>query len=122
MKKFNKKIILITSFSTLITIFFVCALFFFIGKTYSSAPVTTELNGTSIYITGEGVTWDGSKYEVEPGSDIQIQIVNETRLFKSVSNTFKEKIYNDPSKKIPDVDKRQRQEIEDKKNAVLQQY
>lgn len=85
MKKFNKKIILITSFSTLITIFFVCALFFFIGKTYSSAPVTTELNGTSIYITGEGVTWDGSKYEVEPGSDIQIQIVNETRLFKSVT-------------------------------------
>ena len=45
-----------------------------------------------------------------------------TRLLKSVSNTFKEKIYNDPSKKIPDVDKRQRQEIEDKKNAVLQQY
>ena len=45
-----------------------------------------------------------------------------TRLLKSVSNTFKEKIYNDPSKKLPAVDKRQKQEIEDKKNAVLQQY
>jgi len=45
-----------------------------------------------------------------------------TRLLKNVSNTFKDKIYNDPSKKLPVIDKRQRQEIEDKKNAIIQQY
>jgi hypothetical protein len=45
-----------------------------------------------------------------------------TRLLKNISNTFKEKIYNDPSAKLSAIDKRQRQEIEDKKNAVIQQY
>lgn len=45
-----------------------------------------------------------------------------TRLLRNVSNTFRDKIYDDPSKKLPVIDKRQRKEIEDKKNAIIQQY
>ena len=42
-----------------------------------------------------------------------------TRLFKSLGNIFSDKLSGDNAKKLPAIDKRQRREIEDKKNAEL---
>ena len=42
-----------------------------------------------------------------------------TRLFKNLGNIFSDKLSGDDSKKLPTIDKRQRREIEDKKNAEL---
>ena len=42
-----------------------------------------------------------------------------TRLFKSLGNIFSDKLRGDDAKKLPTIDKRQRREIEDKKNAEL---
>ena len=42
-----------------------------------------------------------------------------TRLFKNLANIFSDKLITDDSKKVPVIDKRQRKEIEDKKNAEL---
>ena len=42
-----------------------------------------------------------------------------TRLFKNLANIFSENIGGDDAKKEPVIDKRQRKEIEDKKNAEL---
>ena len=42
-----------------------------------------------------------------------------TRLFKSLGNIFSDKLSGDDAKKLPTIDKRQRREIEDKKNAEL---
>ena len=45
-----------------------------------------------------------------------------TRLMKSLANTFQDKTIADQEKKLLRADKRQLQEIEEKKNAVIQQY
>ncbi len=45
-----------------------------------------------------------------------------TRLMKSLANTFQDKTIADQEKKLPRTDKRQLQEIEEKKNAINQQY
>ena len=42
-----------------------------------------------------------------------------TRLVKSLGNIFSDKLSGDDAKKLPTIDKRQRREIEDKKNAEL---
>ena len=42
-----------------------------------------------------------------------------TRLFKSLGNIFSDKLSGDDAKKLPTIDKRQRREIEDKRNAEL---
>ena len=42
-----------------------------------------------------------------------------TRLFKNLANIFSDKMGGDDTKKFPIIDKRQRKEIEDKKNAEL---
>ena len=42
-----------------------------------------------------------------------------TRLFKSFGNIFSDKLSGDDTKKLPTIDKRQRREIEDKRNAEL---
>ena len=42
-----------------------------------------------------------------------------TRLFKNLGNIFSDKLSGDDAKKLPIIDKRQRREIEDKKNAEL---
>lgn len=42
-----------------------------------------------------------------------------TRLFKNLANIFYDKMGGDDNKKLPIIDKRQRREIEDKKNAEL---
>ena len=42
-----------------------------------------------------------------------------TRLFKNLGNIFSDKLSGDDAKKLPTIDKRQRREIEDKKNAEL---
>lgn len=42
-----------------------------------------------------------------------------TRLFKNLANIFSDRLGGDDSKKLPVIDKRQRREIEDKKNAEL---
>lgn len=42
-----------------------------------------------------------------------------TRLFKNLANIFSDKMGGDDNKKLPTIDKRQRREIEDKKNAEL---
>ena len=42
-----------------------------------------------------------------------------TRLFKNLGNIFSDKLSDDDAKKLPTIDKRQRREIEDKKNAEL---
>lgn len=42
-----------------------------------------------------------------------------TRLFKGLANTFSDKLGYDSSKNLPEIDKRLRKEIEDKKNAEL---
>lgn len=42
-----------------------------------------------------------------------------TRLFKNLANIFSDKMGGDDNKKLPIIDKRQRKEIEDKKNAEL---
>lgn len=41
------------------------------------------------------------------------------RLFKSLGNIFSDKLGGDDAKKLPTIDKRQRREIEDKRNAEL---
>ena len=42
-----------------------------------------------------------------------------TRLFKNLGNIFSDKLNGDDAKKLPTIDKRQRREIEDKRNAEL---
>ena len=42
-----------------------------------------------------------------------------TRLFKNLGNMFSDKLSGDDTKKLPTIDKRQRREIEDKRNAEL---
>ena len=42
-----------------------------------------------------------------------------TRLFKNLGNIFSDKLSGDDAKKLPTIDKRQRREIEDKRNAEL---
>ena len=41
------------------------------------------------------------------------------RLFKNLANIFSDRFGGDDSKKLPVIDRRQRKEIEDKKNAEL---
>ena len=42
-----------------------------------------------------------------------------TGLLKSLANTFRDKILVDNAKKLPTIDKRQRREIEEKRNAEM---
>ena len=42
-----------------------------------------------------------------------------TGLLKSLANTFRDKILGDDVKKLPTIDKRQRREMEEKKNAEI---
>lgn len=42
-----------------------------------------------------------------------------TGLLKNLANTFRDKILGDDAKKLPTIDKRQRREIEEKKNAEI---
>ena len=42
-----------------------------------------------------------------------------TGLLKNLANTFRNKILGDDAKKLPTIDKRQRREIEEKKNAEI---
>lgn len=42
-----------------------------------------------------------------------------TGLLKNLANTFQDKILGDDAKKLPTIDKRQRREIEEKKNAEI---
>ena len=48
-----------------------------------------------------------------------ISATSVTRLFKNLANIFSDKMGGDDNKKLPIIDKRQRKEIEDKKNAEL---
>lgn len=45
-----------------------------------------------------------------------------TRLIKGLANTIRNKTISEQDKQLPRADKRQLQEIEDKKNAIIQQY
>lgn len=49
----------------------------------------------------------------------KVSATSVTRLFKNLANIFSDRLGGDDSKKLPVVDKRQRREIEDKKNAEL---
>ena len=42
-----------------------------------------------------------------------------TGLLKNLANTFRDKILGDDVKKLPTIDKRQRREIEEKRNAEM---
>ena len=48
-----------------------------------------------------------------------VSVTAVTRLFKSLGNIFSDKLGGDDAKKLPTIDKRQRREIEDKRNAEL---
>lgn len=49
----------------------------------------------------------------------RVSATSVTRLFKGLANTFSDKLGYDSSKNLPEIDKRLRKEIEDKKNAEL---
>jgi hypothetical protein len=52
-------------------------------------------------------------------SKTKVAATSVTRLFKNLANIFSDNIGGDVAKKEPVIDKRQRKEIEDKKNAEL---
>ena len=49
----------------------------------------------------------------------RVSATSVTRLLKGLANTFSDKLGYDSSKNLPEIDKRLRKEIEDKKNAEL---
>lgn len=48
-----------------------------------------------------------------------VRVTAVTGLLKNLANTFRDKILGDDAKKLPTIDKRQRREIEEKKNAEI---
>ena len=97
----NLKRKLIITLSALFAVVLCVALIFSIRPTYASSVEILDTDGTSIYISGEGVTYDKNtnKYTIENGSNIRIQIFNEQRIFSSV------KINDEPySKSVIDID------------------
>ena len=51
-----------------------------------------------------------------------VSTVSVTRLLKNVANIFQNKIYDSSDNKIPIIDRRQRREIEEKRNAEITMY
>lgn len=51
-----------------------------------------------------------------------VNTVSVTRLLKNVANIFQNKIYDSSDNKIPIIDRRQRREIEEKRNAEITMY
>ncbi len=82
----NLKRKLIITLSALFAVVLCVALIFSIRPSYASSVEILDTDGTSIYISGDGVTYDKNtnKYTIEDGSDIRIQIINEQRIFSSV--------------------------------------
>lgn len=83
----NLKRKLIITLSALFAVVLCVALIFSIRPSYASSVEILDTDGTSIYISGDGVTYDKNtnKYTIEDGSDIRIQIFNEQRIFSSVT-------------------------------------
>ena len=48
-----------------------------------------------------------------------VRVTAVTGLLKNLANTFRDKILGDDVKKLPTIDKRQRREIEEKRNAEM---
>ena len=48
-----------------------------------------------------------------------VRVTAVTGLLKNLANTFRDKILGDDAKKLPTIDKRQRREIEEKRNAEM---
>ena len=82
----NSKKFLIIAMSAIFAAILCCSLIFSIRPSYASEVTIVDTDGTSIYLTGEGVSWDeeNSKYEVTNGTDVTIHVVNEYRLFNSM--------------------------------------
>ena len=81
------------------------AIIFSIRPTYASTVTITSSDGTSVYITGEGVSWDedNNKYVVENGKPIQVHIINEYRIFSSAvvnGNTYNTSLISIPGNEI----------------------
>ena len=97
----NKKNFFIISLSAIFAVVLCIAIIFSIRPTYASTVTITSSDGTSVYITGEGVSWDedNNKYVVENGKPIQVHIINEYRIFSSA--VVNGKTYNTSLISIP---------------------
>ena len=87
MKNKVKFRILIAIFSSLLVVVcFIFSIIFSVRPSYAKSVVniSAETDGVDIYFSGEGVSWNGNKYELEPGSTVTIQVVNHSKLFSSL--------------------------------------
>lgn len=77
---------LIITLSTVFAVILCMTLIFSIRPTYASSVEILDTDGTSIYLSGEGVSYNKTtkKYSVENGSDVTVYIFNEQRIFSSV--------------------------------------
>lgn len=101
----NKKNFFIISLSAIFAVVLCIAIIFSIRPTYASTVTITSSDGTSVYITGEGVSWDedNNKYVVENGKPIQVHIINEYRIFSSAvvnGNTYNTSLISIPGNEI----------------------
>lgn len=77
---------LIITLSTVFAVILCMTLIFSIRPTYASSVEILDTDGTSIYLSGEGVSYNKTtkKYSVENGSDVTVYIFNEQRIFSNV--------------------------------------
>ena len=76
-------------------------------------------------VTGKMISWrfpasnyHGSEKKTAPHHQTNsVRVTAVTGLLKNLANTFRDKILGDDAKKLPTIDKRQRREIEEKRNA-----
>ena len=77
----NKKKLFIIIMSAIFAAVLCCTFLFSIRPTYASEVKIVSTDGTSVYLTGEGVTWDKEKqkYTIANSSNVKVHVVNEYR-------------------------------------------
>jgi len=83
----NKRNIITIIISAIFAVVLSCAFIFSVRPSYARDVVIKNTDGTSVYITGEGVRWNekNNKYEIIKKTDINVHVVNEYRIFESAT-------------------------------------
>ena len=92
----SKRNLFLIIMSAIFAVVLSCAFIFSIRPTYARDVIITNTDGTSVYITGDGISWDSAnnKYIIERDTTIDIHVVNEYRIFQSIIIDGGEPIYS----------------------------
>ena len=96
----NKRNIITIIISAIFAVVLTCAFIFSVSPSYARDVVITNTDGTTVYITGDGVSWDetNKKYKITKDTKIDVHVVNEFRIFQSIvidGNTYNTSFIND---------------------------